>query len=84
MIFRVSDQGPGIPDSLRQKVFEPFFTTKGGGTGLGLAIALGVVQGHEGRMRIDPGMPGGTVVTVEVPMRSMRAIRESQAELDDD
>ena len=65
--FRVSDAGPGIPESLRARVVEPFFTTKGGGTGLGLAIANGVVQGHKGSLRFDSRPGGGTIVTIELP-----------------
>jgi PAS domain S-box-containing protein len=65
--FSISDTGTGIPVDLREKVFEPFFTTKGGGTGLGLAIANGIIQGHQGHIRIDRAPSGGTVVAVRVP-----------------
>jgi PAS domain S-box-containing protein len=67
--FRVEDTGPGIPEELREKVFEPFFTTRRAGTGLGLAIARGVVQGHQGRLRVEDRPGGGTIVHVELPLR---------------
>ena len=51
---------------IRDKVFDPFFTTKGGGTGLGLAIARGVIEGHQGTIRIADRPGGGTVVSVEL------------------
>ncbi|WP_337118836.1 ATP-binding protein, partial [Staphylococcus aureus] len=38
LVFRVTDDGPGIPAHLREKIWEPFFTTRQRGTGLGLAI----------------------------------------------
>jgi len=68
LVLRIEDTGPGIPVELREEVLKPFFTTKGGGTGLGLAIAQGVVEGHEGRMRIESAPSGGTRVTLELPI----------------
>jgi len=67
----VADNGPGISAEIRHKVFEPFFTTKGeGGTGLGLWVSKGIVQKHEGKIRlrssIEPGR-SGTVFTVFLP-----------------
>ena len=51
----IGDNGPGMPEALREQIFEPFFTTKpvGSGTGLGLAIAYSVVQAHGGAITID-------------------------------
>ncbi len=65
----ISDNGPGVPDALRERVFEPFFTTKpvGAGTGLGLAIAYGVVQAHGGAILLDAAPGGGARFTVSVP-----------------
>jgi len=52
----VSDNGPGIPEAVAQRVFEPFFSTKseGEGTGLGLSF-LGIVKEHGGNISVDPG-----------------------------
>src|SRR6059036_429165 len=68
----ISDNGPGIPEALAQRVFEPFFSTKseGEGTGLGLSICLGIVKEHGGSMRVDPGGAGsgrGATFIVELP-----------------
>ena len=55
--IRIRDNGPGIPEEIRDKIFNPFFTTKPtgeGNTGLGLSISYEiVVQGHQGRITID-------------------------------
>lgn len=55
--IEVHDDGPGVPEELRQKVFEKFWTSGGGGTGLGLAIARQVAEAHgsELELRSRPG-----------------------------
>ena len=68
----VSDNGPGIPEAVAQRVFEPFFSTKseGEGTGLGLSISLGIVKEHGGNISVAPGGAGsgrGATFTVELP-----------------
>ena len=51
------DSGPGIPNHVRQKIFDPFFTTKevGKGTGLGLSISMGIIQDHNGSIKLIDG-----------------------------
>jgi two-component system NtrC family sensor kinase len=65
----VSDDGPGIPGEIRERVFEPFFTTKaeGGGTGLGLSISQGIIKEHGGRIVYQPAPDGGASFRVELP-----------------
>jgi len=65
----IADNGPGIPEEIREKVFEPFFTTKHRGTGLGLPTARRVVERHRGAVEIDCPAGGGTVVRVTLPMQ---------------
>jgi PAS domain S-box-containing protein len=65
----ITDEGPGIPDDIRDKVFEPFFTTKNRGTGLGLPTAKRVVERHRGTLEIDSQPAGGTTVTVKLPLQ---------------
>lgn len=53
--FRVSDNGPGIPFEIQERIMQPFFTTKevGKGTGLGLSISQGIVAQHRGKLYLD-------------------------------
>ncbi|MFN3430868.1 MAG: sensor histidine kinase, partial [Candidatus Sericytochromatia bacterium] len=65
----IADTGPGIPDSVRERIFDPFYTTKpaGQGTGLGLAICLGLVEKHAGRISVDSRIGEGTRFTLCFP-----------------
>jgi signal transduction histidine kinase len=69
VLIEVTDNGPGIPEELREKIFEPFFTTKGGGggTGLGLAVCFGIVKEHDGWIEIADPPRGGTTFRVYLP-----------------
>ncbi|MBN3521000.1 GHKL domain-containing protein [Algoriphagus lutimaris] len=51
----VSDNGSGIPDSIKDKIFQPFFTTKptGSGTGLGLSLSYDIVKAHGGELKVN-------------------------------
>ena len=66
---RISDTGPGIPESIRGRIFDPFFTTKdqGEGTGLGLGIAQQIVQRHRGQIRVE-SEPGRTCFEIRLPL----------------
>jgi PAS domain S-box-containing protein len=67
----VIDQGPGIPEEIRQKIFDPFFTTKevGHGTGLGLSMAFGTMQQHGGFLAITETSEKGTTLAACLPLQ---------------
>lgn len=65
---RVRDNGPGIPEDIREQVLEPFFTTKTRGGGLGLPIAQRAAELHGGRLVLMCPPEGGTVVTLTLPV----------------
>ena len=69
VLTKIIDNGPGIPEDIRDKIFEPFFTTKeiGKGTGLGLDIVQGVVKHHNGSINVK-SKPGETVFSICLPV----------------
>ena len=67
----IADNGPGIPEAIRQRIFEPFFTTKevGKGTGMGLAVVYDVVGGLGGTVEAECPAGGGTCFTIILPVQ---------------
>ena len=66
----ISDDGPGLPDTLKSKIFDPFFTTKpiGSGTGLGLSISYGIIEKHHGKIVVEDRTPHGATFIIEIPI----------------
>lgn len=69
LIFRIRDNGCGMPPSVVSRLFEPFFTTRTEGTGLGLAIARGVIRAHQGEIRVESTEGVGTEFIVTLPLQ---------------
>ena len=70
--LRVTDQGPGVPPALRERIFEPFFRLAGaserdGGVGLGLALVRTIAQRHGGTVQCTENPGGGACFVVHLP-----------------
>jgi PAS domain S-box-containing protein len=74
-LFKVIDDGPGIPESERQRIFESFYRVDESlarltsGAGLGLAICQGLVRAHGGRIWVEP-QDVGTCISFTIPAKS--------------
>lgn len=71
IIIRVTDNGTGIPESVKNKIFQPFFTTKptGQGTGLGLSLAFDIItKGHGGTLEVNSKEGEGTEFVIIIPV----------------
>ena len=69
VLLAVEDNGPGIPEEIRQHLFEPFHTTKkqGKGTGLGLSLCRQFVERHGGMITLEQGELGGARFLINLP-----------------
>jgi signal transduction histidine kinase len=82
VLIKVSDNGPGLSDTLKARVLEPFFkadkartTGAGGGFGLGLPTAEGIVRkGHGGRLALRDRKPHGLIVEISLPSGREQAV----------
>jgi signal transduction histidine kinase len=68
VVITVADDGPGVPEDIRDRIFSPFFTTKPRGSGLGLPIVRKIVDAHEGRIDLEVGAECGTTFRVILPI----------------
>ena len=68
----VSDQGTGIDSTNKDKLFDPFFTTKnvGEGSGLGLSISIGIMQYHNGSLKLENNQRGGVDAIMQLPLNT--------------
>ena len=66
----ITDNGPGMPEHVKQRIFEPFFTTKavGKGTGLGLSIVYSIIENHKGTLEVDTEEGQGTTFKITLPI----------------
>jgi len=75
ILFRVADDGPGIPPEEKARIFESFYrvddslTRSAGGAGLGLAICQGLVHAHGGRIWVEPHVPQGACIAFSIPLK---------------
>jgi signal transduction histidine kinase len=66
--IEIEDNGPGIPDEIKDKILQPFFTTKKGtqGTGLGLSITNDIIKAHGGRLEVSSNPENGTTFIIHL------------------
>jgi CheY-like chemotaxis protein/anti-sigma regulatory factor (Ser/Thr protein kinase) len=75
----VEDNGPGMDDQTLQRIFDPFFTTKdvGKGTGLGLSVVHGIVEAHDGFIKVQSQPEAGTTFQIYFPVTTLNAVPPS-------
>ena len=67
-VLRIADQGPGIPDDIKEKIFDLYFTTKAGGSGIGLAMTYRILQLHYGSIEVQSNPEWGTEFLLRIPL----------------
>lgn len=76
--IEIKDNGPGMPDHVKERIFEPFFTTKqvGKGTGLGLSIVYKIIENHQGTLEVFSEEGRGTSFVITLPIYQKTARNE--------
>jgi signal transduction histidine kinase len=67
-VLRVSDEGPGIPEDIREKIFDLYFTTRSGGSGIGLAMTYRILQFHHGSVEVESEVGRGAEFLLRIPL----------------
>lgn len=79
MIFiSIEDDGPGIRQDILEQIFDPFFSTKepGQGTGLGLSVSFGIIQEHDGDIKVQSSLGRGSLFTIMLPIHMENTVHE--------
>ena len=77
IIIKISDNGPGISDSEKNKIFKPFYQIEEEqkrGTGIGLSIVKSLVEAHGGSISVSDTYPKGSVFTVNLPLTNKESV----------
>ncbi|KPQ18690.1 MAG: two component signal transduction system histidine kinase with 7TM signaling domain [Algoriphagus marincola HL-49] len=78
VVVEIEDNGPGMPEHVKERIFEPFFTTKsvGRGTGLGLSIVYSIIENHKGTMEVNTEVGQGTTFIITLPTHQSNSKNE--------
>ena len=66
-MLRVTDNGPGIPEEVGERIFEPFYTGRAEGTGLACPLCRTIIREAGGRLWLDADYAGGASFCIELP-----------------
>jgi signal transduction histidine kinase len=71
VMIEFEDNGPGIPDEIKDNILQPFFTTKKGtqGTGLGLSITNDIIKAHGGALEVKSKTGEFAEFTIKLPVQ---------------
>jgi signal transduction histidine kinase len=69
IFIEASDNGIGMPETIKQRIFDPFFTTKGvQRSGLGLSVSYGIIRRHNGEIQVKSQEGRGTTFMIKLPV----------------
>ncbi|HEY6374563.1 MAG TPA: ATP-binding protein [Edaphobacter sp.] len=78
ILIRISDNGPGVPESIRSTLFHPFVSeARESGIGLGLTLAEQIAQEHGGSITLEENVEGHTVFTIILPKAALQSLGET-------
>ena len=85
-VLRITDQGSGIPDEIRDKIFDLYFTTKSEGSGIGLAMTYRIIQLHHGSIEVQSKTGHGSEFRLRIPLSATdwgrRHLQPASAEIE--
>ncbi len=67
LLIYVIDEGPGIPEKIKENIFKPYVSTKGRGSGMGLSIVDRIIRDHKGKITFEENHPKGTKFIISIP-----------------
>jgi signal transduction histidine kinase len=85
-VLRIADEGPGIPEEIKEKIFELYFTTRNEGSGIGLAMTYRILQLHHGSIEVQSRPDRGTEFLLRIPLAAAdwgrRHLQSASAEIE--